>query len=250
MTISRRTLLATSGAAAAGTLLSARAAAAAGRGERLEVRGAVLDGGRRPRAAKFDRLPLEWHQGRVKALQARLQEQGYAGALLSDRWNLIYFTGLFHSTTERPFMVFLPADKLAAIWFHPSLDRDLVKSWWSTDTESYFDFHHAEGAFPNLGKVQQGEKANLFEWVLKGLKKRGYEGKRLAADRELSRRQRDSVAKVFVKTTEFESIADECERMRAVKTPEELALWRRAYRVFDETHAFSRGTCSSRKART
>jgi Xaa-Pro aminopeptidase len=28
--------------------------------------------------------------------------------------------------------------------------------------------------------------------------------------------------------------------MRMVKTPEELALWRRAYRVFDETHAFAR----------
>src|SRR5262245_65381621 len=28
--------------------------------------------------------------------------------------------------------------------------------------------------------------------------------------------------------------------MRTVKTPEELALWRRAYRIFDETHAFAR----------
>ncbi|MDQ5856719.1 MAG: M24 family metallopeptidase [Acidobacteriota bacterium] len=240
MTISRRSLLATTGAAAAGTLLSTLPAAAQGavNGSKSATLFLTEDDGLKP--ATFDRLPLEWHKGRVKALQARLQEQGYAGALLSDRWNLIYFTGLFHSTTERPFMVFLPADKLAAIWFHPSLDRDLVKSWWATDTESYFDFHHAEGAFPNLGKVQQGEKANLFEWVLKGLKKRGYEGKRLAADRELSRRQRESVAKVFVKTTEFESIADECEQMRAIKTPEELALWRRAYQVFDETHAFAR----------
>ncbi len=108
--------------------------------------------------ATFDRLPLEWHKGRVKALQEHLQDQGYAGVLLSDRWNIIYFTGLFHSTTERPFSVFLPADKVATVWFHPGLDRDLVKSWWATETESYFDFQHAEGGFPNLGKVQQGEK--------------------------------------------------------------------------------------------
>ncbi|HEU5248679.1 MAG TPA: M24 family metallopeptidase, partial [Thermoanaerobaculia bacterium] len=48
------------------------------------------------------------------------------------------------------------------------------------------------------------------------------------------------VSKVFLKPTEFNSIADHCEKMRMVKTPEELALWRRAYRVFDETHAFAR----------
>jgi Xaa-Pro aminopeptidase len=72
------------------------------------------------------------------------------------------------------------------------------------------------------------------------LKKRGYDGKRIATDRELGSRQKDTAAKVFLKPTEFESIADHCEKMRMVKTPEELALWRRAYRVFDETHAFAR----------
>jgi Xaa-Pro aminopeptidase len=239
MTISRRSLIATTGAAAAASLVGTRSAAAQSvDGSKSAALFLKEDDGLAP--ATFDRLPLEWHKGRVKLLQGYLQEQGYAGALLSDRWNIIYFTGLFHSTTERPFWVFLPADKLATIWFHPGLDRDLVKSWWATEAESYFDFHHAEGAFPNLGKVQQGEKVNLFEWMLKGLKKRGYDGKRIAADRELGSRQRDAVSKVFLKSTEFNSIADHCEKMRMVKTPEELALWRRAYRVFDETHAFAR----------
>ena len=178
MKISRRSLLATTGAAAAGSLLARKAAAQAGiDGSKSAALFLKEDDGLAP--ATVDRLPLEWHKGRVKLLQEYLQDQGYAGALLSDRWNIIYFTGLFHSTTERPFMVFLPADKMAAIWFHPGLDRDLVKSWWATETESYFDFQHAEGAFPNLGKVQQGERVNLYEWVLKGLKKRGYDGKRI-----------------------------------------------------------------------
>ena len=240
MKLSRRSLLATTGAAAAGTLLSARPAGAQAGVDGSKSAALFLkeDDGLAP--ATFDRLPLEWHKGRVKVLQDYLQDQGYAGALLSDRWNIIYFTGLFHSTTERPFAVFLPADKVATVWFHPGLDRDLVKSWWATESESYFDFEHAEGAFPNLGKVQQGEKVNLFEWMLKGLKKRGYDGKRIATDRDLGSRQRDSVSKVFLKTTDFSSIADQCEKMRMVKTPEELALWRRAYRVFDETHAFAR----------
>src|SRR4029077_2400731 len=79
-----------------------------------------------------------------------------------------------------------------------------------------------------------------FEWTLQGLKKRGLDGKRLATDWELSRRQVATAGKVFVKDTKIDSVADRCERMRMVKTPEELALWRRAYRVFDETHAYAR----------
>ena len=241
MKISRRSLLATTGAAAAGSLLTARPGLGAQAGVDGSKSAALFlteDDGLAP--ATFDRLPLEWHKGRVKVLQSYLEDHGYAGVLLSDRWNIIYFTGLFHSTTERPFSVFLPADKVATVWFHPGLDRDLVKSWWATESESYFDFQHAEGGFPNLGKVQQGEKVNLFEWMLQGLKKRGYDGKRIATDREWGNRQRDTASKVFLKETNFESIADHCEKMRMVKTPEELALWRRAYRVFDETHAFAR----------
>jgi Xaa-Pro dipeptidase len=241
MTLDRRSFLTATGVAAL-TSLAADAKGQSTPSGATGSRSAALfleeDDGLAP--AAFDRLPLEWHQGRVKALQAHLREEGFAGAWLSDRWNLIYFTGLFHSTTERPFSVFLPADKLAAIWFHPGLDRDLVKSWWASETESYFDFHHAKGGFPQEGKVQQGAKVDLFEWALEGLKKRGLEGKRIATDRELSQRQQETAGKVFIKETKFVSIADHCEGMRMRKTPEELALWRRAYRVFDETHAFAR----------
>jgi Xaa-Pro aminopeptidase len=243
MTLDRRSFLVTTGGAALGSAVAASAqpahAGAAGvDGSKSAALFLEEDDGLAP--ATFDRLPLEWHQARAKALQAHLQEEGFAGAWLSDPMNITYFTGLFFTTTERPFSVFLPADKLAAIWFHPGLDRDLVKSWWATETESYFDFQHAEGAFPNEGKVQQGEKVDLFEWVLRNLKKRGYDGKRIATDKDFSKRQLDNAARVFLKETKFDSIADHCEKLRMVKSPEELALWRRAYRVFDETHAFAR----------
>ena len=241
MTLDRRTLL-VSGGAALGLGMAHSAApqtAAAGidgsKSAALFVRD---DDGLAP--ATFDRLPLEWHQGRAKALQGYMAENGLAGAWLTDPMNIIYFTGLFFTTTERPFSVFLPADRLATIWFNPGLDRDLVKSWWATESEYYFDFQHADGGFPNEGKVQQGEQVDLFEWVLKGLKKRGYDGKRIATDRELSPGKLATAGKVFLKDTKFESIADRCEKMRMVKSAEELALWRRAYRVFDETHAFAR----------
>jgi len=239
MVWNRRRFLAASGAAAVGSLAardaSVRTAAPASRSAALFLKG---DDGLKP--ATVDRLPLEWSQARLRLLQAKLQEDGLAGVLLADRWNIIYFTGLFFTTTERPFWVYLPADRLAAIWFYPALDRDLVRSWWATETESYFDFKHAEGGFPNEGKVQQGATVDLFEWTLKGLKRRGLDGKRIATDWELSGAQKSAAARVFVKETPFVSVADRCERMRMVKTPEELALWRRAYLVFDQVHAFAR----------
>ena len=243
MTLNRRSLLVSGGAAALGGALASPATLGAQAGGGVDgSKSAALflkeDDGLAP--ATFDRLPLEWHQARAKALQAHLAENGFAGVWLSDPMNIIYFTGLFFTTTERPFSVFLPADKLATVWFHPGLDRDLVRSWWATESDYYFDFQHADGAYPNEGRVQQGAKVDLFEWVLKGLKKRGYDGKRLATDKDLSPRQLAKAGNVFLKDTKFESIDEHCEKLRMVKSPEELALWRRAYRVFDETHAFAR----------
>ena len=117
--------------------------------------------------AAFDRLPLEWHkQQRAQKLREKLAEDGYTGILLTDRWNIIYFTGLWHTTTERLVNVFLPL-KAEPVWFNAALDRDLVNPWWYSDGEMYFDRFHAEGAFPNEGKVQMGAKVDLFEWMLK-----------------------------------------------------------------------------------
>src|SRR4029079_7702501 len=227
MTLDRRSVLVSGGlVSAGGAALAAGSPLAASRpapdvdGSRSAALFLKDDDGLAP--ATVDRLPLEWHQARAKALQAHLGENGFAGAWLTDPMNIIYFTGLFFTTTERPFSVFLPADKLATIWFHPGLDRDLVKSWWATDAEYYFDFQHADGAYPNEGKVQQGAKVDLLEWVLKGLKKRGYDGKRIAPDRDLSPRQLSRASSVFLKDTKFDSIADHCEKLRMVQSPAEL----------------------------
>src|SRR5689334_15893839 len=59
--------------------------------------------------ATFDRLPLSWHKQRFRALQGRLAQAGYDGIFLTEQWNIIYFTGLFHTNTERPFYAFIPA---------------------------------------------------------------------------------------------------------------------------------------------
>ncbi len=235
--ISRREFIAATGAAvtvsSVGTAaLSERVDAAAGKSAQLFLPEDDL------KPANFDRLPLEWHKNRAKLLREKLADDGRDGILLTDRWNIIYFTGLWHTTTERLVWVFLPVKSSDPVWFYSALDRDLVKSWWHTDSEMYFDFPHADGAFPNEGKVQMGAKVDLAEWVFKALKKRGYAEKNLVADIELTPSAQRKVVGVLGR--EMGSAEDACMNMRVHKTSEELALSRRAYNYFNQMHAFAR----------
>jgi Xaa-Pro aminopeptidase len=236
--ISRREFIATTGAAVTvssvgGTALSQSAStASAGKSAQLFLPEDDL------KPAAFDRLPLDWHKNRAKLLREKLAEDGRDGILLTDRWNIIYFTGLWHTTTERLVWVFLPVKTSEPVWFYSALDRDLVKTWWHTDGEMYFDFPHADGAFPNDGKVQMGAKVDLAEWVFKALKKRGYAEKNLAADVEFTPSMQRKVVSVLGR--EMGSAEDACMNMRVHKTAEELALSRRAYNYFNQMHAFAR----------
>src|SRR6266849_2829388 len=239
--ISRREFLATTGAAVAASSVGGASAAEGAVGNRAATRGEKSARLFLPvddlKPATFDRLPLEWHKQRADKLRAKLAEDAYEGILLRDRWNIIYFTGLWHTTTERLVNVFLPV-KGDLVWFNAALDRDLVKSWWYNDGEMYFDWFHAEGAFPNEGKVQMGAKVDLFEWMLKALKKRGCAGQKLAADAEFPPSVQKKVVNVLGK--EMISAEETCMGMRMRKTPEELALMRRAYNYFNQMHAFAR----------
>src|ERR1700732_3542349 len=96
MTLNRRSLLVSGGAALGGALASGAAAQTATSAIDGSKSGGLFlkeDDGLAP--ATLDRLPLEWHQARAKALQAHLNEDGFAGVWLSDPMNIIYFTGLF-----------------------------------------------------------------------------------------------------------------------------------------------------------
>ncbi len=241
--VTRRMFLAATGAAVTGSALEGTKfiggpeALFQGKSQSGKSAGLFLrEDGLKP--ATYDRLPLEWNKQRLSKLQEFLAEEGYDGILLTDRWNLIYFTGLWHTTTERLFYAFLPTKGTDPVWFYPALDRDLVKTWWYSDGEMYFDWHHAQGAFPNEGKVQMGAKVDLFEWVLTGLKKRGFSEKKLAADREFTPSTQRKMVRVLGK--EMDSADEHCMKMRMRKTPEELALSRRAYNYFNQIHAYAR----------
>ncbi len=189
-------------------------------------------------ASTTDRLPLTWHKARTKILQARLAAAGIDGILLTDQWNIIYFTGLFHTNTERMMHAFIPTVGDHPVWFYPALDRDLVRTWWFEDGDMYFDWLNVEGAAPQEGKVVKGPTQDLWRWALTGLKKRGFAGKTLAADKELVPSAQATVVDVLGKP--MAAAASDCMFLRERKTPEELALTRRAYAYFDRIHAFAR----------
>ena len=192
-----------------------------------------------PPPADYDRLPLDWNKRTVDRFKLRLADRGIEAFLVRNPLNTIYLTGYWHTTTERPEATFMNAGDDAPWFMYPGLDRDLVKSWWFGGGEMYFDFQHAEGAFPHDGKVQQGAQVDLFEFLLDGIRRHGVQGNRIGVDGELYPSELAKAAKALP-GVEFVDVSDILIGMRQVKTPEELALWRRSYLYHDRAHAFAR----------
>jgi Xaa-Pro aminopeptidase len=210
------------------------------------------------------------YKKKAALLLAAARQRGVdGGILLTNRWNIVHATGLFHSTTERPFACFLPADEEDAVfWFHPYLDVDLVQSWWCTRSFSYFEFPHGAGGDPNNGLLGQGETVDIYRWWGETLSELGYGGKTIGIDigsaAELGLmpgwEERTSYD-FFALTTpapfrpsdgffgqmarampdaSFVDVHDIVVRQRALKDERETALAQRALDYASEIHAFAR----------
>lgn len=194
----------------------------------------------KPAPKGYDRLPLSWYKQRVQKLKNMLLNDKVDAILLENDVNKIYFSGCFRGSGKRTTWVMFPQEeKDTAYWFSPGIDRDLIKSWWCTENNYYFCFPHGEGGFPNKGKVVSGKQVDLFEWLLEHLKEKGFKGKKIATDMNLSANQLLQLNKYLPKT-KFINISGVCEKMRIIKTKEEIALTQRAYRYFDKIHSFAR----------
>ena len=192
-----------------------------------------------PEPTKADRLPLEWNKATVARFKDLLQKQDIQAFLVRDQMNIMYLTGYWHTHTERPQAVFMNKDDADPWFLYPGLDRDIVTTWWFGGGRMYFDMEHGEGAFPNEGRVQMGEKVDIFRFLLEGIRQKGVQGTRIGVDGELYPSQLEK-AKAVLRGVEFVDVSDELMKMREVKTKEELALWRRAYLYMDRAHAFAR----------
>jgi len=192
-----------------------------------------------PAPATTDRLPLEWNKATVARFKSTLADRGIQAFLCRDPLNIIYLTGYWHTTTERPQAVYMNKDDADPWFLYPGLDRDSVTTWWFGGGWTYFDFLHGEDAAPQDGKVMEGETVDLFKFLLEGIRKKGIQGDRIAVDGELYPSQ-IAKAREILRGVEFVDVSDTLMKMREVKTPEELALWRRAYVYFDRAHCFAR----------
>jgi Xaa-Pro dipeptidase len=220
------------------TLTAAVDTQASGKSEALLL-GPTPDEEGPPQPATYDRLSLDWNKRTVARFKKLLADREVEAFLVRDPLNIIYLTGYWHSTTERPQAVYMNGDDADPWFLYPGLDRDIVKSWWFGGGWMYFDYHHADGAFPNEKKVLQGEKVDIFRFMLNGIKDHGIQGTRIGIDGELYPSEL-AKAKEILPGIEWVDVSDILIEMRQVKTDEELALWRRAYVYFDRAHAFAR----------
>lgn len=227
--------------------------------------------GELPPAADFHRLPLSWYKAKAKTVKEEASRRGVdGGVLLTRTLNIIYVTGLYHTNTERPFACFLPMDDdEALIWFNPYLDQQLVREWWSTASHAYFDYHHADGGFPNEGKVAQGNTINVYRWWGETLARLGYGSKTIAVDAaagpeagippgqdaatrldllgriEVPQKTRPTAGGLgqlaaALPRAQFVDLNDVLIRHRIVKDEMENRLTQRAMDYFSEIHAFVR----------
>jgi Xaa-Pro aminopeptidase len=222
------------GLAAPGTILGAQAARPDS--EKLLVKN---PGHPAPAPVGTDRLPLAWYKNTVKRLRDKAAARGVDVIVLEDNWNMSYFSGNFMTKTERPCWLVFPVKEDAIYWYSPGLDNEIVKSWWCTEIDYYYDFPHAEGGYPDKGKVVKGPAVDLFAWMLEGLKKRGFAEKTIGFDSEFPPSKMKRAQGALPKAT-FVDIGSLCIGMRMVKTPEEIALIQRAMDYFVRIHAFGR----------
>ena len=194
----------------------------------------------KPAPKGYDRLPLSWYQSRVQQFKQKLKADNIDAILLEKDVNKVYFSGCFRGSGERSTWVLFPMnEKDTAYWYSPGIDRDLITSWWCTENEYYFCYPHADGGFPNKGKVVQGERVDLFRWLLGRLKHRGYENKLIATDMYFNDNHINIISEELP-GAQFVNINNLCLDMRIIKTPEEIALTQRAYSYFDKIHACGR----------
>lgn len=181
-----------------------------------------------------DRLPIEWYRSTVARIQSKLAERGLAGIVLTDRWNIIYASGYFHTTTERPESLWIPLQGEPTL-FVPGLDRDLVETWWIQDYETYFDFPHAETAW---WEAPRGT-VDLLRWMARGIAARGTTRGTIGMDHEPTPSETRRWKSVLPQAT-FTDAGDILMQMRVIKTPEEIALLERAIAYHDQMLEFCR----------
>src|SRR5437660_4620768 len=170
-----------------------------------------------PDTAAHDRLQPEWYQRKIRQVQQEIEKRKLTALLLLDSHNVIYTTGYFHLSTERPLAALIPTSGDPAL-FIPGLETDQVKLWWVKDYESYFDFP---------GPV------NRVRWIFERVAKRGLDRGKIGIEDASEARLKHM--KLGAPNSTLVNAADLTERLRWVKDGDELRIMRRAMYFADFT---------------
>lgn len=200
-TLGRRSFLRSAAGVAAISLTSQ--ISAFGRTRRLRVLAAL------PPANQADRLPPEWYRRKISQVQEEMARRKLDALVLLNSHNVIYTTGYFHLSTERPLGVMITKSGDPTL-FVPGLETDQVKLWWVKDFESYFDFP---------GPV------NRVRWIFERVAHRIPSGARIGIEEPTGSRLRE--IKLGAPNAEIVESGDLIEHMRWVKDEDELNIMRR-----------------------
>src|SRR5207247_3632204 len=163
-----------------------------------------------PNTGEHDRLQPEWYQRKIKQVQTEMKKHRLNAMVLLHASNVIYTTGYFHLSTERPLAVLIP-DSGEPVLFIPELESDQVKLWWVKDYESYFDFP---------GPV------NRVRWIFERVAKRGLDHGRIGIEEATAGRLKQ--IKLGAPHATLVHAGDLIEHQRWLKDEDELRLMRRA----------------------
>ena len=207
----RREFLKTLGGVAAATL--AGSTDSFGHARALNLAVALPQGG----LGGHDRLEPDWYQKKIVQVQAEMAKRKLDALVLLDPHNVIYTTGYFHLSTERPLAAFIPKRGEPAL-FIPELEADQVKLWWVKDFETYFDYPGPE---------------NRIQWIFERVAKRGLKRGRIGVEEPTASRLKHMKAGAPGAT--IVPAGELIEHLRWVKDDAEIAIMRRAMEFADYT---------------
>jgi Xaa-Pro dipeptidase len=156
-----------------------------------------------------DRLPPDWYRRKIVQVQAEMAKRKLDALVLFRAPNVIYTTGYFHLSTERPLAALIPKSGDPAL-FIPGLESDQVKLWWVKDYEAYFDYP---------GPV------NRVRWIFERVAKRGLAKARIGVEEPTPSRMKQM--KLGAPDAEIVEAGDLIEETRYVKDEDEINIMRR-----------------------
>jgi Xaa-Pro dipeptidase len=163
-----------------------------------------------PDSNAHDRLPPEWYRRKIGEVQEHMKKRKLNALVLLNATNVIYTTGYFHLSTERPLAALIPESGDPAL-FIPQLESDQVKLWWVKNYEAYFDFP---------GPV------NRVRWIFERVAQRGFGAGQIGVEEPTPGRMQQM--KLGAPKATIVDAGDLVENLRWVKDEDEIRVMRRS----------------------